>query len=126
MQYTSFDSYEYHLYLNRFCYFAQNTANSFNWSIVSGTCRNARTTGKLEDGRGLITPNALVGDIAPFRFSIVYHTVPFAFYILAALCCFFMLLLALFGGKRLGRGVMWVGAILSAVRLSFCKDFDNC
>ncbi|KAF8863207.1 hypothetical protein BDZ45DRAFT_798504 [Acephala macrosclerotiorum] len=114
-QYTLFDSYEYHLYLNRFCYFARSTENSFNWSIVSGTYRNARTTGKLEDGRDLITLNALVGDIASFRFRTVYLVVLFEFCILTALCCFFMLPLAPFGGKRLSHGVTWAFALVFVI-----------
>ncbi|CZR62375.1 uncharacterized protein PAC_12272 [Phialocephala subalpina] len=94
-------------------------SNIYSLPVVLLTCRNARTTGRIEDGRGLSAPNALVADISPFRFGIINLDIPFAFYVLTAVCVFSMLLLALFGEKRLSRGVTWAGAVLSTLASIF-------
>ncbi|KUJ10311.1 uncharacterized protein LY89DRAFT_740039 [Mollisia scopiformis] len=117
----SFGSYEYHLYLNRLCSFAKSQPPSYSLSpsIVSGNCINDRNTGEFEDGRHLYAPNALVGSLSPFRFSTVYLVVPFAFYILTAICAFFLMVCVIFGGKRLGRGGAIACTVISGLAMIF-------
>lgn len=107
-------SYEYHIYLNRLCTVSESLHNADSRGSVSGLCLSSRMK-KLVDGHDLYAPNALIDDIAPFNFSTVNLTVPFAFYILTALSTFVCLLCAPFGGKRLSRPVAICGTVASGV-----------
>ena len=103
------------MYLNRLCI----GTKSVYQDTVQETCRNGRIVTKLLDGRQLPSPNALVGDLAPFRFSTVNLNIPFAFYILTAIFVICLLPTTFVGAGSKRRNVKLVASIFSGVSTSF-------
>jgi len=81
----------------------------------SSTCRNSRRNAILKDGNDLYPSNAWVGQVDPFRFKTVNLNIPFAFYILADLFAFFLMIATFFGVLKKGRKGKLAGVVLSTV-----------
>jgi hypothetical protein len=110
----SYSSYNYHIYLNRVCSGSQGTESG----LVSELCRNSRFK-ELKDERQFISPNALVYNINPFRFSDVHLNIPFAFYILTAIVAALLMIMGLYDGasSRSGRVSRLFALIVCAVSI---------
>jgi hypothetical protein len=110
----SYSSYNYHIYLNRVCSGSQGTQSS----LVSELCRNSRFK-ELKDGRQFTSPNALVYNINPFKFSDVHLNIPFALYILTAVAAVLLMIMGLYDGasSRSGGVSRLFALILCAVSI---------
>ncbi|KAN0104514.1 hypothetical protein V8E51_010259 [Hyaloscypha variabilis] len=110
---SRFPPTNYNLHLNRFCI----GTRSIYLDTIQDTCQNGRIVTKVMDCRQLPAPNALVGAVAPFRFSTVNLNIPFAFFILTAIFAFCLLLATLIGAGTKGSKGKIVASMLSGMTL---------